>query len=102
MHSGIIEKATEEPREEKLAALLKSLVRAAGRDAATETRPDAPAIAREIMQIEELFGTRGTILEQTPDRCVRQVTWCPWSWFNPLSCRCFAWWMEGFVNERFS
>ena len=75
-----------------------------GRGAAEERKPDAAAIGRDIMRFEENWDLEGRIIEDTPGRFVREVTHCPWSYFSPLSCRIFAWWMEGLcqgMNERF-
>jgi hypothetical protein len=70
----------------------------AGRSAAAAERRDAAAIAREIMNLEERFGLRGRLLEEGPERTVREVTECPWLGVRPISCRVFAWWMEGFCQ----
>jgi len=104
MHDGIMEKLLAGFGPDGVRDLLYRSVRAAGREAAEQQAADASAIGRNIMRIEELFDIRGRIIEQTPDRFVREVTECPWSMLRPLSCRFYAWWMEGFVeglNQEF-
>jgi len=78
---------------------------ALGCEAAKETKRDARDIGRAIMRFEESWDIQGRVLEDAPGRFVREVTACPWSYFAPLSCRLFAWWMEGYcaaMNDEFA
>jgi len=97
MHSAIVGALTSRLGEEGVAEALRGPVRAAGREAAGEPLADAPAIGRAIMAVERLWGIAGRVVHDEPDRFVREVSHCPWSWFAPLGCEVFAWWMEGFV-----
>jgi len=77
----------------------------AGRAAATVARANAAEIGRAIMVMEELWGIKGRVLEEEPDRFTREVTDCPWAYLEPMSCRSFGWWMEGFCqgsNSRYT
>ncbi|MBN1675162.1 MAG: tRNA (N6-threonylcarbamoyladenosine(37)-N6)-methyltransferase TrmO [Kiritimatiellae bacterium] len=98
MHDGIMRKLEAQFGHRMLYDLLYRPVRAAGREAARERLADAAAIGRRIMGIEALWDIRGRVVEETADRFVREVTVCPWSGLTPLTCRYFAWWMEGFVE----
>ena len=97
MHDGIVEKLQEKFGEERLIQLLRGPIWLAGRTAASPTEDDARVIGRRIMAVEEEFGVRGEIVKDSRDRFIRSISFCPWMWFRPLSCRLMAWWMEGFV-----
>lgn len=70
----------------------------AGYRAAVEHPADAAQIANEIMRLERDFNLRGRIVEEGPERIVREVTECPWANVRPAGCRVFAWWMEGYCR----
>ncbi len=97
MHDGVVEKLQEKFGEKRLIQLLRGPVWLAGRTAATPTEDDARVIGRRIMAFEEEFGLRGEVVEDDRDRFVRSISFCPWMWFHPPSCRVMSWWMEGFV-----
>ena len=70
----------------------------AGRDAATVSCPNAAEIGWAIMAMEKLWGIKGRVLEEGPERFTREVTGCPWAHLKPMSCRSFGWWMGGFCH----
>ncbi len=98
VHDVIFSALEEECGRDKLEQTLREPLRRAGRESARESLPDASAIGRAIMAIEKLWGIKGKIVEQDEGKFVREVTDCPWSYFRPLGCEVFAWWMEGFVS----
>ena len=83
---------------ERLERELRGPMQQAGREAARPRPADAVAIGRAIMAIERPWGIEGRVIKATPNHFVREVTRCPWSYFCPLGCEVFAWWMEGFVE----
>lgn len=98
MHNAIFEALGRRFGEQQVKDALYQAVREAGREAAKTVRADAIDIGRAIMAVEKLWGIEGSIVEEAPDRFVREVTKCPWSYFKPLGCKVFAWWMEGFCH----
>ena len=98
IHDAIMRKIEEQPEHGTVRDLFYRPVRQAGREAAESRLRDAAAIGRRILEIESLWNIAGRVMEETPDRFVREVTVCPWSGLTPLTCRYFAWWMEGFVE----
>ncbi len=96
IHNILVGKLEDELGEEHLRNALYQALWEAGGAAAEGHLDDAAAIGRQIMTIEESFDIKGRICEDTPHCFVREVTYCPWSYFRPLSCMLFAWWMEGF------
>jgi len=102
-HHTIISALQDSLGHDRLERDLRGPMQQAGRDAARSYPADAVAIGRAIMAIEEPWGIQGQVTTATPDHFVREVTHCPWSYFCPLGCEVFAWWMEGFVegcNDR--
>jgi L-fuculose-phosphate aldolase len=98
VHETIISTLESELGRRPLELALREPLREAGRAAAKQPRADAGEIGRAILAIEKMWGIRGTIVQDSPDGFTREVTACPWSFFSPLSCEVFAWWMEGFVR----
>jgi hypothetical protein len=89
--------------EEQLRQLLKQPLQELGEQSAERGQPDARTIGRAITEFENNWNIEGRILEDSPNRFVREVTYCPWSYFHPLSCRVLGWYMQGFcrgVNPR--
>ncbi len=104
MHNGVAEKLEEKFGTRQLTRLLRGPIWMAGRSSAAPTEDDARVIGRRIVAVEDAFGVRGEVVEEGRDRFVRSISFCPWMWFRPLSCRMMAWWMEGFVigmNDSF-
>jgi tRNA-Thr(GGU) m(6)t(6)A37 methyltransferase TsaA len=90
---------------ERLKQILYRPMYELGREEAPEAGPDARAIGRGILRLEESWELQGRVVEDRPDRFVREVTTCPWSHMGPLGCRVFAWYMEGLcagMNEAYS
>lgn len=88
----------------RLEAVLREPMRQAGRAAAEQALADAQEIGWAIVAIERPWDIEGRVVEDTPNRFRREVSSCPWSFFAPLGCEVFAWWMEGFVkgsNEEY-
>lgn len=104
MHDTMIRQLADNFGENGIRAALYEPLRRLGEAAAERRAETAPEIGREIMAFEALWGIEGRVLEERPDRFVREVTHCPWSYFHPLSCKVFGWWVEGFsagMNGRF-
>ena len=97
MHDGIVEKLEAKLGEQQLTRLLRGPIWLAGRAAASPAEDDARVIGRHIVTIEDEFGLRGEVVEDSRERFARSIHFCPWMWFRPLSCRMMSWWMEGFV-----
>jgi len=91
MHNAIFAALGRRFGEEQVKDALYEVVRNVGREAAKTARADAIGIGRALMSMERLWGTEGRIVEENPDRFVREVTKCPWSYFKPLGCKVFAW-----------
>ena len=83
---------------DRVERLIVGQMRQAGRDAAETHLPDATEIGQAILAIEEPWGIEGRVVEATPNQFTREVSKCPWSYFRPLACQVFAWWMKGFVE----
>ncbi len=98
LHDAIVGAVENELGEQRLRDILYLPLRRAGREAAARTRPDATAIAEDIIRLEEAFDLDGRVLETGPEHVVREVTKCPWSSVRPASCKVFAWWMEGYCQ----
>jgi len=104
MHDAIIRHVAEECGEGRLKRALYEPLRQLGKAAAQSQAATAAEIGRAIMGLETLWEIEGRLVEENPQRFVRQVTYCPWSHFAPLSCRVFGWWVEGLcqgMNSRF-
>jgi len=99
MHNGIISLLEDHYGRRFVRELLYLPIWELGLGAAEDRRAeDAEAIGHEIMRFEEHFAVQGQILETGSDSFVREITKCPWSYFCPLGCNVFAWWMEGFCQ----
>ncbi len=98
MHNAIFAALDSRFGEERVKDALCQVLRRVGREAAKTQRADAIDIGRAIAAMEKLWGIEGRIVEERADRFVREVTRCPWSYFTPLGCKAFAWWMEGFCR----
>ena len=97
MHDGTVEKLQAKLGEQQLTRLLRGPIWLAGRSAASPAEDDARVIGRRLVAIEDEFGLRGEVVQDSRDRFARSIHFCPWMWFRPLSCRMMSWWMEGFV-----
>ena len=98
IHDTIVRSLETAVGEERLKEILYHPVYETGRKEAQGRKADARAVGREIMRFERNWALEGRVIEDTPDRFVREVTDCPWSHFSPLGCKIFAWWMQGFCN----
>jgi tRNA-Thr(GGU) m(6)t(6)A37 methyltransferase TsaA len=98
IHDTIVRSLETAIGEARLRAILYRPVREIGGKEAEGRKADASTIGRQIMRFEESWGIEGRVIEDTSDRFVREVTHCPWSYFRPLSCKIFAWWMQGFCK----
>ncbi len=97
-----LEDALDEPRVREI--LYRPMFELGRRDA-PEPKPDAPAIGEEIMKFEASWELKGRVVEERPDRFVREVSYCPWTHLSPMGCKILAWYMEGIcrgMNEQFT
>jgi len=105
VHNKIISALASELGRQQLEHILREPLRGAGREAAKESRTNASEIGRAILAIEKLWRIEGRVVQDTSEQFVREVNKCPWSFFTPLGCEIFAWWMEGYcrgLNDRYA
>ena len=99
IHHVIIAEWVHYQGEENVENLLRKPLQEAGREAGKDLKADnARDIGHSIMAIEKMWGITGEITQEDTDCFVRRVDRCPWSYFCPLGCEVFVWWMEGFVD----
>jgi hypothetical protein len=98
LHDTIVGAVEDGLGRRKLREMLYPRLFEAGEKAAASDPVDAAGVAEQIMRLEHDFDLQGRLLEQGPERVVREVTHCPWSTVRPASCRVFAWWMEGYCQ----
>lgn len=98
VHHILISRLEDACGQQSLQQILREPMQRAGAQSADQTRPDAAAIGRTIVSIEELWNIRGTVRLESSKCFVREVSKCPWSYFTPLGCEVLAWWMEGFFR----
>lgn len=103
VHDAIITGLAREFTQDKIEKVIGEPLRQAGKENAKDNKSDARTIGRAILAVESHWNIQGTVLQETPFTFVREVTYCPWAYFKPLSCRVLAWYMEGFcegINPR--
>jgi L-fuculose-phosphate aldolase len=104
IHDAVFRNLEGEIGEKELKRILYRPMYELGRKEAPEGKIDAREIGREIMKFEASWNLEGSILEDRAERFAREVNCCPWSYFSPLGCKVFVWWMEGYcagMNPEF-
>lgn len=96
IHNAMVSRLVRElGREETLDVLSRSLEQLGLEDAKGQSAQNALEIADVIIDFESHFGIKGMLVEQHPDRVIREIRYCPWSYFQPESCEVLAAWVKG-------
>lgn len=98
VHDAIFTNLSGSVGEEKLKDILYQPMKQAGKQGAKKIKGDADKAGETIMQIERYWNIQGRVIENSRRRFVREVSYCPWSYFNPISCKILGWYMEGFCE----
>jgi hypothetical protein len=98
VHNTIFKSLSESMAEDELRSMLYQPLKQLGKESGREINGDASAIGKSIMEIESCWEIQGKVLENSSSKFVRQVNYCPWSYFKPIGCKVLGWYMEGFCE----
>jgi tRNA-Thr(GGU) m(6)t(6)A37 methyltransferase TsaA len=100
IHDAMVRALFELGSEDACRNALEDPMRKVGAEAAGPVgKPLTPAqIGRRIMDFEAYWDIEGSVQENNSACFRREVVYCPWAHFHPLSCRVLGWYMEGFAK----
>jgi len=98
LHNTMIVHLLQVVGEEQLRQTLYRPLWELGNKAAKRIPADAGTIGQTITRFEKNWHIKGKIIENGPNRFVREVRYCPWSYFHPFSCKVLGWYMKGFCQ----
>ncbi len=98
VHNMIFASLNDHLDDEYLKEILYSPLKELGKQSAEGISGNARTAGEAIMDFEKHWDIEGKVIRNTRSEFVREVTYCPWAYFRPLSCRTLAWYMEGFCE----